>query len=123
MPFSYIDGANIGHACRIGPFARIRPKTILAADVRIGNFVEIKENYIFVRTYERGVEAETLSCGTGVTASALAYAFDKNIEIVSIHTLGGKLTVSFEKHNAAFKNVFLEGEASFVFEGKIEIDG
>ncbi|MFZ4401426.1 MAG: diaminopimelate epimerase [Bacteroidales bacterium] len=86
------------------------------------NFVEIKENFIFVRTYERGVEAETLSCGTGVTASALAYAFDKNIEKLSIHTLGGKLTVSFEKHNAAFKNVFLEGEASFVFEGKIEID-
>lgn len=44
LPFSHIDGANIGHACRIGPFARIRPKTILAADVRIGNFVEIKES-------------------------------------------------------------------------------
>lgn len=85
------------------------------------NFVEIKANFIFVRTYERGVEDETLSCGTGVTASALAYASDKNIEKVNIHTLGGKLTVSFEKQNNTFNNVFLEGEACFVFEGKIGI--
>jgi len=85
------------------------------------NFVQIKENHLFVRTYERGVEDETLSCGTGVTASALAYATDKNISKVYIHTLGGNLTVSFEKRNNTYKNIFLEGEACLVFEGKIEI--
>ncbi len=85
------------------------------------NFVQIKENHLFVRTYERGVEDETLSCGTGVTASALAYAYDKDIQKVNIHTLGGNLKVSFEKQNNTFKNIFLEGEACLVFEGKIEI--
>ncbi|MFZ4400057.1 MAG: diaminopimelate epimerase [Bacteroidales bacterium] len=85
------------------------------------NFVQILENQLFVRTYERGVENETLSCGTGVTASALAFAFDKDIHQVFIHTLGGNLTVSFKKQNNTFQNIFLEGEACFVYEGKINI--
>lgn len=85
------------------------------------NFAEVFDDHLFVRTYERGVENETLSCGTGVTASAMAYAYDKDIQKVLIHTLGGKLIVSFEKQKDIFKNVFLEGEASFVFEGEIEI--
>ncbi|MES2589488.1 MAG: diaminopimelate epimerase [Bacteroidota bacterium] len=90
------------------------------------NFVEIlKENEIEVATYERGVEDETLSCGTGVVASALAYAKKVNLigenEII-IHTKGGKLKVKFncisENH---FENIFLIGPAIHVFDGEMEV--
>ncbi|NVN95825.1 MAG: diaminopimelate epimerase [Bacteroidetes bacterium] len=84
------------------------------------NFMQVKESHLYVRTYERGVEDETLSCGTGVTASALAYASDKNITEVSVLTKGGNLKVLFEKHGDSFKNIFLEGETCFVFEGELE---
>lgn len=88
------------------------------------NFAEIFDDYLFVRTYERGVEDETLSCGTGVTASALAFAYDKNINTVNLHTKGGNLTVTFEKNNDnCFKNIYLQGPASFVFEGNIVLTG
>ena len=85
------------------------------------NFVEIKEDHLFVRTYERGVEDETLACGTGVTASAIAYALNNNVTEVNIKTLGGDLKVSFTKDNDSYNNIFLEGPATFVYEGEIEI--
>lgn len=89
------------------------------------NFVEVlDENTLYVRTYERGVEDETLSCGTGVCACAID--FKKNIpgtHWVKIKTPGGELDVHFsinEKMQA--HDVFLEGKAQFVFEGVIDID-
>jgi len=87
------------------------------------NFVEQNQNNLFVRTYERGVENETLSCGTGVTASALAYALKENINkgTVKIQTLGGHLEVRFTKENSTFKDVWLRGPATLVFKGNIEI--
>ncbi|MCX6231844.1 MAG: diaminopimelate epimerase [Bacteroidetes bacterium] len=86
------------------------------------NFAQIYENHLYVRTYERGVEDETLSCGTGVTASAIAYALDKNIQLVNIETKGGKLNVSFTKNiNKSFSEIYLEGEACLVFKGETEI--
>lgn len=87
------------------------------------NFVEPVGNKLFVRTYERGVEDETYSCGTGVTASALTFSlFKPDLNTVEIETLGGKLSVSFEKTAAGgFENVFLQGPAAKVFEGVIEI--
>lgn len=87
------------------------------------NFVEVKEgNKLFARTYERGVEAETLSCGTGVTAVALASAeqgFVNGNETI-IETLGGELKVRFEEKDGAYTNIYLTGPATFVFEGQIE---
>ncbi len=86
------------------------------------NFIKQKRNKLFVRTYERGVEDETLSCGTGVVASAIAFAikndkFGKQEYI--IETKGGKLKVQFQRNNKLFVDIFLEGYAKLVFKGEI----
>ena len=89
------------------------------------NFVEtIGEDAIFVRTYERGVEDETLSCGTGVTAAALLSAHNDNgFNTVEVRTPGGHLSVEFDKvDDQHFKNIWLCGPADFVFSGAIEIN-
>jgi diaminopimelate epimerase len=90
------------------------------------NFVEKKYNELFVRTFERGVEDETYSCGTGVTAAALIASLrevattDTGCEI---RTLGGKLSVSFRRHSDnTFTDIWLEGPAMQVFQGTIQID-
>lgn len=88
------------------------------------NFVEqINETTFKVRTYERGVEDETLACGTGVTAVAIAmHKTNKtNSNIVKLAVLGGELEVSFSTENNQYKNVFLKGPATFVFKGAIKI--
>jgi diaminopimelate epimerase len=86
------------------------------------NFVEkINENAIFVRTYERGVEDETLSCGTGVTASAISLIHHKiGSHEIRIETLGGSLSVKLENIDGQkIQNIWLKGNAEFVFEGEI----
>jgi len=88
------------------------------------NFVEQTGKDTFkVRTYERGVEDETLSCGTGVTAVAIAShkARKTNNERVVLETPGGQLEVSFEIHNNSYKNVFLKGAATLVYKGPIDM--
>ncbi|MGY6647178.1 diaminopimelate epimerase [Wenyingzhuangia sp. IMCC45574] len=87
------------------------------------NFVEPLEddNSFRVRTYERGVENETLACGTGVTAVAIAM-FEKKIASdnkIKLQVEGGKLEVSFKKEGNTYKEVFLKGPATFVFKGSI----
>ena len=86
------------------------------------NFVEKISNTTFrMRTYERGVEDETLSCGTGATAVALAmhYLRETNEKLVNLNVEGGKLQVSFDVENGTYKNVWLIGAATFVFKGEI----
>jgi diaminopimelate epimerase len=94
------------------------------------NFVALqKDNSIFVRTYERGVENETLSCGTGVTAAAIAASFKGYSSPVQIKTLGGNLSVEFKSGQAdpptgqvgTFEEIFLTGPAKMVFEGDLEL--
>ena len=83
------------------------------------NFV-LDSSDLQVRTYERGVEAETLSCGTGVVATAIAMHYANCIEdnLVNIKTNGGELTVSFEEFNGSYRNIWLSGEACMVFAGE-----
>lgn len=88
------------------------------------NFVQEKgDSAIFVRTYERGVEDETLSCGTGVTAAALVYAHnDKGFNRIEVQTPGGHLAVEYDKMGEEhFENIWLCGPAEFVFSGTITI--
>lgn len=86
------------------------------------NFVELqKENTISVRTYERGVEDETYSCGTGVTACAIAAYLNFHYQPpIKIRVLGGNLTVDFKaKSTSQFGDIYLIGPAVRVFEGNI----
>jgi len=84
------------------------------------NFVEIRDkNKVIVRTYERGVENETLSCGTGVTASALAASLKGILSPLTIETNGGILEISFLAKKNGFENIWLEGPVEHVFSGTI----
>ena len=88
------------------------------------NFVEMQMDELYVRTYERGVEDETLSCGTGVTASVIAAAFTNLITEngeQKVKTPGGILSVQYKKSGDGYSDVWLEGDASFVYAGKINI--
>lgn len=88
------------------------------------NFVQQKNDHeIIVRTYERGVEDETYSCGTGVTASALVcFHNETGYNDVTVFTKGGKLTVEFDRAaDDSYSNIFLCGPAEKVYEGDIDV--
>ena len=85
------------------------------------NFAKLLKNELYVRTYEKGVENETLSCGTGVTASAIAASLKYGGNSFYVNTAGGRLFVNFTRTGDTIKNVKLTGPAKLVFEGTIEI--
>jgi diaminopimelate epimerase len=87
------------------------------------NFAEIERNGLYVRTFERGVEEETLSCGTGVTASAIASVLAGHFDTktVNVRTKGGNLSVSFNISGKIISDIWLSGPATFVFTGEIEV--
>ena len=84
------------------------------------NLVSIRDGKLNVRTYERGVEDETLACGTGITASALCAALRSGLQKgkIPVRAKGGMLSVSFEKTEQGFGNIWLKGPVAYVFEGK-----
>lgn len=87
------------------------------------NFIEFQQDHLFVRTYERGVENETYSCGTGVTAAAITTHLHKiGAHRVAIQTLGGELAVSFNNLGGGhFNHIWLQGPATFVYNGSIKL--
>lgn len=89
------------------------------------NFVEKARDSsrIIVRTYERGVEDETYSCGTGVTAAALVcYQNENGYNYIDVQTKGGMLSVKFDKTENSYKNIWLVGPATRVFQGDVEVE-
>ena len=103
--------------------AKIRYSHLYGIEGSNVNFVtQINENHFRLRTYERGVEDETLSCGTGATAVAIAMNVigKTNSTEINLDVEGGKLKVTFEKKGKQFMHVFLQGKAEFVFKGEIE---
>jgi diaminopimelate epimerase len=88
------------------------------------NFAEqINESTFRVRTYEKGVENETLACGTGVTAVAIAMHKTNKTKssTINLPVEGGNLQVSFSEENGVYNNVFLTGPAQLVFSGEVEV--
>ncbi|NNC69214.1 MAG: diaminopimelate epimerase, partial [Flavobacteriaceae bacterium] len=129
----FLDSGSPHHITYVESVASVDVKN-LGSKIRYGepykeegtnvNFVEqIKGNTFKVRTYERGVEDETLSCGTGVVAVAIgSHKSNKTTEnVIILHTSGGHLEVSFEVDNNVYKNVFLKGATDMVFKGTIDI--
>lgn len=86
------------------------------------NFAHLDNQTIFVRTYERGVEDETLSCGTGVTAVSIAAHYLNLLpeNYVNLQTPGGKLQVRFSKNKSGYEDIWLIGPAQMVFNGEIK---
>jgi diaminopimelate epimerase len=102
----------------------IRHHDLFAPKGANANFLKERgERQIAIRTYERGVEDETLACGTGVVASALIFAALKNVSgPIGVLVRGGnELQVGFDRSGDQFKNVTLTGPADFVFEGTIDV--
>lgn len=105
-----LDLLHIAHTIRYGD-------EFAAAGINV-NLVQVDGNTLRMRTYERGVENETLSCGTGVTAAALAhYILHKSPNTTSVQTAGGNLSVSFDAVESGFVNVQLNGPVARVFSG------
>ena len=131
--YTFLNTGSPHHIEMVSTISKVEVKTEGAA-IRYGtlygsaganvNFVEqIYEDTFSIRTYERGVEDETLSCGTGATAVAIAMNFigKTNSNSIKINVQGGKLEVSFDKNDSLYSNVILKGPATFVFQGKINI--
>jgi diaminopimelate epimerase len=108
----YAEGKKIRNNERFGP----------AGGTNV-NFVELLPDHtLAVRTYERGVEDETYSCGTGVTACAIVASYRELLSPVHIQTVGGKLQVAFKKQaGEVFTDIFLIGPAQQVFKGTVEL--
>jgi diaminopimelate epimerase len=87
------------------------------------NFAHFVDQSIKIRTYERGVEGETLACGTGAVATAIAanHWYNENKNTYTLEARGGTLTVSFERvSDKKYQNIWLQGPAVKVFDGKID---
>jgi len=119
IPVEDLEGVDVR-----GVGSAVRHHKLFAPKGANANFLKRRgPRQISIRTYERGVENETLACGTGVVASALVFAATEGVDgpIGVIVRGGNELKVGFDKTGEDFKNVTLTGPADFVFEGTIEL--
>jgi diaminopimelate epimerase len=115
----FVDDIKTADVVSIGRKIRYNPEFApVGTNV---NFVQILPEGIIVRTYEKGVEDETLACGTGVTASAMAASLKTGSTSIPVKVMGGNLHVSFNKKGDTFTNVVLTGPARLVYTGEITI--
>lgn len=123
----YVKFVNGVNALNVSAEGRsIRNQSAFVKDGINVNFVEENGTGLNVRTYERGVEDETYSCGTGVVASALISSVkqskNEGKQTVNLKTPGGSFEVSFVKNKEGFSDIWLKGGVQFVFEGEVELD-
>lgn len=127
----FLDTGSPHHVCFVNSVTAINVKeegaSIRNSDLygKAGsnvNFAEIQDNFIKIRTFERGVEDETLACGTGVTAAAVAAHYSKKISANSIlvQAVGGELEVRFQHKDSKYTQIELIGPAEFVFKGEVK---
>ncbi len=119
VPVDDLEAVDVQH---LG--SSIRRHALFAPEGTNANFLHrVGERKIAIRTYERGVESETLACGTGVVASALIFAATEKVEgPIGVLVRGGEeLTVRFQRKGDRFTEVTLTGPADFAFEGTIEL--
>ncbi len=123
-PHHIIYQNNIGEIDLLNEARSIRYGDKYGASGVNVNYVQPHGDELLVRTYERGVEDETYSCGTGVTAVALSFGYrHPEFSSVQVSTKGGALNVGFKNNGEGnFTDIWLCGPATFVFEGKINID-
>ena len=116
---SHMDIVDIGKSVRYSDTYRAE-----GINVNIINIFD--NNHLQIRTYERGVEDETLSCGTGVTASAIVLAHHQNFDDgqydINVSARGGQLNVDFKKNGALYSDIHLTGPATMVYRGQIDLD-
>lgn len=118
----YENNLNELDVNEIGSMIRYRKDLFGNEGVNVNFISETAKGLIFVRTFERGVEAETLSCGTGVTAAAILYGIQNKLNEVRIETKGGDLKVDFDDPaDGSIRNIYLTGPVSKVYEGTIQI--
>jgi len=120
VPVDNIDDVEV---VKLGRKIRYHEK-FAPAGTNVNFYCPVNEDKIKIRTYERGVEDETLACGTGAVASALVYANKTNIKSpVSVMTKsGGWLSVYFESKTDVFFNIYLKGDARVIYKGEMSKD-
>ncbi|MEA3435842.1 MAG: diaminopimelate epimerase [Thermodesulfobacteriota bacterium] len=120
IPVDDIDDVEV---VKLGRKIRYHKK-FAPAGTNVNFFCPLKEDKIAIRTYERGVEDETLACGTGAVACALVYAYKDGIKSpVSVMTKsGGWLSIYFDEKEDKFYNIYLEGDARIIYKGEMSVE-
>jgi len=115
-----VDGIDDIEVVKLGREIRYHEK-FAPAGANVNFFCPVKEDKIAIRTYERGVEDETLACGTGAVACALVYAYKEGIKSpVSVMTKSGVwLYIYFDEKKDTFYNIYLEGDARIIYSGEM----
>ena len=121
---SFTDNLEKTNIVEKGRAIRYSPE-FKASGINVNFLSKGKVNHIAIRTYERGVEDETLSCGTGATASAIVYAEANELHgdvRINVEVVGGELAISFTRtSDSNYTNVYLVGPAKMVFKGQLNL--